>query len=453
MKPRTKLQCLIAELSSKLPKLTDKQIKWAIDKTVEHPGLRTKKKIICTECGASFPDTMKLEDGEVDSCPHCDAKLTIETTRKRTGKEIQYFNITTTCKGWQVIRFFIIKRSCKEAQVAHYFIDEVIQQWMKPDSKLVTIAKPRLMNSMYINEMWSHSGNLEIRHYDDAYNVPVNATYPIMRLLPEWKKYGFTKAIPQISIFALLSSLQYNTKTETLLKAKQYALLRYAVSGYYSYKIQRNWSSIKICMRNKYIIKDASLWFDYLNLLNHFRKDLHNAHYVCPKNLKDAHDFYMAKKRKEDAKLERERNMKKLLEQKKFEETFIRLKSKFFDLNLFDGKIAIVVLKSLEEFKQEGEAMKHCVFTNNYICKKDSLILSARIDEQRIETIEVSLKNFDIIQSRGACNQNTLYHERIINLVKSNMDLIRKKQHHERTTKITDKTKRRTTKKKLRQSQ
>lgn len=38
------------------------------------------------------------------------------------------------------------------------------------------------------------------------------------------------------------------------------------------------------------------MWFDYLKLLEHYRKDLHNAHYVCPKNLKKAHDLYVAEK-------------------------------------------------------------------------------------------------------------------------------------------------------------
>ena len=48
------------------------------------------------------------------------------------------------------------------------------------------------------------------------------------------------------------------------------------------------------------------------------------------------------------------------------------------------------VLDSVEAIRQEGEAMHHCVFTNEYYLKADSLILSATIDGKRIETIEVS---------------------------------------------------------------
>lgn len=425
MKPRNKLQRLVAELSSKLPVLTDKQRQWAIKNTVEHPGFRTKKGIICTECGNSFLDMMKLEDGETDFCPRCGTGIKIETTRKRTDREIEYFSIVTTCKGWQVLRIFYMEKNCKVGKAAYYYIDEVIQLWMKPDNELVAIAKPRLMNSAYITDMWSHGGNLEIRYYQDVYNVSVNATYPIMRVLPEWKKYGFTKAIPRISVFSLLLKLQYDTKVETLLKAKQYDLLRYAVHS--SYRVSNNWSSIKICLRNKYMVKDASMWFDYLDLLQRYHKDLHNAHYVCPKDLKAAHDYYMDKRKKEQEREERERDMKKMLEMKKYEKEFEELKSKFFDISISDGKIVIVVLKSLDDFKQEGDALHHCVFTNQYFKQKDSLILSARIGDQRIETIEVSLKTLDVVQSRGVCNKNTEYHDRIINIVRKNINLIREK--------------------------
>ena len=38
-------------------------------------------------------------------------------------------------------------------------------------------------------------------------------------------------------------------------------------------------------------------------------------------------------------------------------------------------------MDSVEAIRQEGEAMHHCVFTNEYYLKADSLILSAETDE------------------------------------------------------------------------
>ena len=69
--------------------------------------------------------------------------------------------------------------------------------------------------------------------------------------------------------------------------------------------------------------------------------------------------------------------------------------------------------------------MHHCVFANEYYLKHDSLVLSATIDGKRIETVEVSLKSFTVEQCSGAYNSNTEYHDRIVNLVDNNMNLIR----------------------------
>ncbi len=43
--------------------------------------------------------------------------------------------------------------------------------------------------------------------------------------------------------------------------------------------------------------------------------------------------------------------------------------------------------------------MHHCV--ERYHDKSDSLILSARIADRRVETVEVSLSRLQVVQSRG----------------------------------------------------
>lgn len=106
---------------------------------------------------------------------------------------------------------------------------------------------------------------------------------------------------------------------------------------------------------------------------------------------------------------------------------YIRKKSAFLNLVLTDGQITVKVLQSVDEFYEEGKAMHHCVYTNAYYNNENSLILSARIDGKRIETVEVDLQMLKVVQSRGVCNQNTEYHDRIVNLVNSNMNLIRQR--------------------------
>ena len=97
----------------------------------------------------------------------------------------------------------------------------------------------------------------------------------------------------------------------------------------------------------------------------------------------------------------------------------------FFGLAFSDNLILVKVIESVEEMETEGSLMHHCV--GGYHNRKNSLILSARIDGRRIETVEVSLKTFEVVQCRGVCNENTEYHDRIIALVNSNMSLIRQR--------------------------
>ena len=75
----------------------------------------------------------------------------------------------------------------------------------------------------------------------------------------------------------------------------------------------------------------------------------------------------------------------------------------------------------------EGAELHHCLFSNEYYLKENSLILSATIEGKRIETIEVSLDTLQVIQSRGVCNQNSPYHEQIVNLVNAKHQLIRQR--------------------------
>lgn len=82
------------------------------------------------------------------------------------------------------------------------------------------------------------------------------------------------------------------------------------------------------------------------------------------------------------------------------------------------------MLQSSLEFLEEGEAMHHCVAS--YWSHDNSLVLSARDGEgKRVETVEVNLKTFSIVQSQGPCNRPTEWHESIMETVKRNMKLIK----------------------------
>ena len=103
---------------------------------------------------------------------------------------------------------------------------------------------------------------------------------------------------------------------------------------------------------------------------------------------------------------------KRRMKAKAQEADFYKNKSCFFGIVICDNDIEISVLDSLEAYQAEGKKMKHCVFKCEYYAKSDSIILSAH-DRQ-------GNRQGKVIQSRGVCNSNTEYHDRIVKLVNDN---------------------------------
>ena len=115
---------------------------------------------------------------------------------------------------------------------------------------------------------------------------------------------------------------------------------------------------------------------------------------------------------------QKRRSQEQMQRAKRKEAEFYKEKSRYFGITITDKDLVISVLDSLEAFQAEGNALHHCVFQCDYYAKEDSLILSAHDKEgNRIETIEFSLTEGKVIQSRGLCNANTPHHDRIVRLV------------------------------------
>lgn len=421
MKPKNKFQQRVVEVSKKLPKLTKEQIQWGYDNAIEHIGSRTDKGIItCTKCGHSWQGMGELINTLCGcDCPNCKAKLVVKTTKKQVFSGSYYMTIVTACEGFQVLRTIMVKCVAKVGKLPEYTHSEIMQRWIDTEGKHCTFARLRqTMGTMYYDS-WIFSSTLELRQEIDTYNrIFTGVVYPRQKQIPELKRTGYKKALYGQKPLDLFQTLLTDSRAETMIKAGYTKLLKRIMDNGWIRNIDNYWASIRICIRNGYKIKDATSWCDYIDLLRFFGKDLHNAKYVCPANLRAEHDRYVIKKAKADAELELEKQLEKEAEYKE-------AKAKFFGLAFSDGVISIRVLESVAEIILEGKLMHHCV--GSYHSKKDSLILSACIDGEKIETIEVSLTKLMVMQSRGVCNKNTKYHDRIINLVNQNIPLIEKR--------------------------
>ena len=262
-----------------------------------------------------------------------------------------------------------------------------------------------------------------IRRDNEVYQyIAQSPLYPKVKSLDILQRNGFAGDCHGIAPTKLIPALLTDSRAETLFKGGRTADLRHFLIN--PHGIDQYWATYKITLRKHYLITDIALWCDYVDMLRRLGKDIHNPKYVCPENLQEAHDKAQRKLQAQRDKEAEARRRQKAIEN---EERFQELKSPFFGITFTDGVIQVKVLESVQEYLEEGKALHHCVFTNEYYLKEQSLILSARIDGKRIETIEVNLDTLKVVQSRGLQNKNTEYHEQIVNLVNANCKLIKQR--------------------------
>ena len=439
MKPKNAYQRHIVELSEKLPAITDKQKQWAFEHCFEDEGYYTKGSVWCLHCGEVFPKTTSelivSLAGDEAVCPKCGRRLKLANCRKAKYNERWYYTIITTIQGFQVCRHFIVEKTMYKTtkylygcQEPYYTIHEAVQNWIDEYGHETVIARP-CKPLMLVYDAWDFAKPMEIRsrhrqyYAHDKYDIDAKYIYPHRSILPKIKRNGYTGRFHGLSASELFKLLLRDREAEMLIKNGQYDLLRFKWKRSYKEFTMPFAHSIRIANRNKYIVKDASMWIDYLNLLDYFHLDTHNAHYVCPRNLKAEHDRLLARKQRIEEKIALE---KKIAEAKKWEAKYRETKGKFFGICFGNEDIVITVIQSVAEMAEEGQAMHHCVYSMEYYKKPNSLILSAKDKNgKRIETIEIDLKTFKVVQSRGVCNKNTDKHDEIVKLVRDNINLIK----------------------------
>lgn len=429
MKPRNRYERRVAELHEKLPPITAKQAQWAMEHCFTDAYYYSDN-VWCLHCGEEFTPDHALSPsvlGEV-TCPSCGRVLKTEYSTKKKEDIKEYYSIVTTFRGYQVIRHFMVGRTiCRKSKYPHvdkkpvYRICEVVQNWIDESGRETIIAKSTAALSLYYDAwVWCSEMSIKESHY--RYDIDSIYGYPWRKVLPVLKRNGYYR-VDGIPENILMKKLLKSHVVEMLIKNKQESLVKYfcRTGGV------NHLHSVRIANRNKYIVKDALMWQDYLDYLDYFGLDTHNAHYVCPADLKEAHDRMANRHRQEE---ERRKAESEKEAAKKYEAAYARSKGMYFGICFGNEDIVITVIQSVMEMLEEGETMHHCVYRMGYYKKKNSLILSAKDKTgERIETIELNMKSWMVVQSRGVCNSNTDKHDEIINLVRKNIGLFKKIQN------------------------
>lgn len=357
-------------------------------------------------------------------CPECGTQIEIKDTKERVIRDKSYFNVITTIGGYQVIRMFLMMVEMRKGMKAKPAYLEIGSYWIDCKGNPTVVGLQRTLGH-YIDS-FAFGSPLEIRRDNEAFQrISDEWVYPRIKVTDTIKRNGFKGSCHHIHPVTLFQELLTNPKAETLMKANEIELLRYlCYRPTNKADIEDYWNTIKIANRNGYKVNNSQMWIDYIKMLERCGRDIQSPKYICPTNLQEEHDRYVRKVHILEDKKKRAEDIRKAQER---EASFKEQKEKFFGIRINDGEIEVKVLESVEEYRQEAESQHICLFSAAYDQREDSLIFSARIDGRIIETIEVDLRTLRVVQSRGVCNKDTDYHDRIINLINANAHLIKER--------------------------
>ena len=447
MKPRSGIERMFIGYAEELPPPRGAVVKWAYKHCFEPVALwwkhrgKNNQEIWCQCCGHREPcDGWLVMASEVWICPECGAKCEVKDFKTGMKNTAALVSTIEVFKGVQVVRTFEASRcNYNDGGKTRYGITELYQIWMLENGReiITSIGYDRACNYFHWHfgspySIGRHSyGGGGYYYYEDVYDIRDNYIYPRMSVALYLKekrideKYikndvlGRNDISPTRHISAICKNKCYETMVKIGLKDLFFSIVK---QGKFP---DRYWPSIKICSRHGYAIKKPDIWLDHIDDLIYLGLDTHSPHYVCPENLTEMHSIINARAAKKRAK---EREEKELAKLKKEKDKFIEMRSRFFGLSFPGPNVTIVCIKSVDEVAEEGRALHHCVFANGYYKKPESLLLSARDNNSKrpVETIELDLKSFQILQSRGSCNHDSPFHSEILSLIESNIQEVRK---------------------------
>lgn len=418
MKPRTKFQREVMRTHSCLPEMNQHFHNWATNESAEHIAFYTKNKIFCLDCGENFDKPKRIN--KTVTCPHCKTKLQPQESLKRLHVQDYYVCVAQLFHGYQIIRYFNVMIHHSRGFKKRVVLTETLQHFFEFDHeqfKREVVA--RLHNWSYYYSSWSNDMQIREKNNDQKYDILHRDCYPGSEFNDVFKKYGIDHNLKSITYLEAINKVPNSNRMETLVKAKQYDLVRYMNTN--NWRIHESWDSIKIFIRNNFIVKDVNLVMDYLELLKWFKKDVRSPKYLFPLDMKKEHDKLVLKKRNIQRKQEIEQRIRKMQIE---EERYIRDYGRFLEFYATDGLIEIKVVQSVKECMEIGDKLVHCVYTNEYYKKPQTLILNATIKGKPIETIEVSLDNFEIRQCQGLRNELSKFHHKIMSLMTKNLGQI-----------------------------
>lgn len=452
-------KAVVRELRPHIDEPNETQLRFMYEKAVPHQIFYSSpKRLWCTNCGHRFTFGSESIPKQM-TCPKCGLHLPTLKNCKMTANEDGYAMIAQTIGEWQILRYFYLEN--------HNYIDgyvfssrarftyapskdcnEVMRIYINPTAKEKIIESlpigsfPNWRKQPYAITDWQGtihalkvcSKSAEKSEWRTEWMLKKVA--PKAQILPYYRQRGVNaKNITKLWTDTFMTHVDETPYAETLLKMGQIRLANlYANADYNTRRYDRQ---IRIALRHGFNFEkmECSLrdYWDYVEELQYMGMDDTNPKYLCPANFSKAHTELSERARErrdrereiQNARWEEERRKERIKREKNLAGEIEKRKALFGGLEIIGFGLVIKPLFTADEYQEEGKTMHHCV--GGYWDRFTSLILSARDNKgERVETIEVDLEKFVIVQSRAVCNGTSKKHNDILNLVNNNMKTIKK---------------------------
>jgi len=393
--------------------------------------------IVCSDCAHIWKPK---ETTEKMKCPHCKRELVRLNFKQPDYNATDYVVFYDYTDDYQIARIVQVSKDFGRGEKATYRFKEVTRNFIHVRKGMLTVVSMLCSFNGYYSNGYNFRGPMELRNYSRKYDFDpyAKSIVPGSRIHPfiyrngykdigdkESEPFSFTRVVHW-------NWLLGNRTYETLYKKGHMELLSEYVR-HYTHTYRRHLSlAVKALLRSDKIT-DYNLYFDYLIFALKLKYSIHDRKIVLPDNLHDAHQKMMHEYQAWYSERERIRDEERLKRDAEYQakkearekEAYKKKIKMFKSLKIKDKDLTIVPLLYVKDVKAEGEELDHCVYLNEYHKKENELLLSARVNNKRTETIEFSLNDFEVIQARGYSNQFTDHHERILEVMEQNKNHIK----------------------------
>lgn len=439
---KTQKKQIVTHLAKSLRPLTPAQREFMERDVIRHHIFYSSPaRCWCSHCGKEFA----LSEIHAGACPHCGVKSEMKKSRANRFDDFFYSAIITTRGDWQIVRYFLIRAHVQRegynggkygyTYAPSYEITEVLRKWYNPTENVSAtesvnlVAFPNYRQIPYA--LYSDLSYCSRAQEQNDYRTEwfLKKLYPKGRILPYYAKRGMTmKNAGELDIDSFATKVDKTPYAETLLKMGYVELANSCL--YDGYKWHSSEKKIRIAIRHGMDFSKIKLsdYYDYLDLLSRYKMDTMNPIYLAPADFWAEHDRLVARRERERQEEERRRKERmRLLElerEAKTKELSKKRQALWGSFVIKGYGMVFTPLLTVNDYQSEGKAMHHCV--GQYADRENSLILSARMNGKRVETIEVNLTTFRVVQSRAVCNGTSEHHKEILELMDKNMSRIRK---------------------------